>query len=165
LRTLYTTLSPAYSVTVEILQSRVQVTLQEVLDTLTECQLNRAMTTKSDAVSEALYTQHEERGGCGGRREGYRGGEGRDQKPWCTWCKTGTHTTDNYWTKDKKNNKRTREDQGLMTVGCYYCGEKGHIRIDCPTKQKENALRNSLKNTEHAAGNGPTALKPEDYPQ
>jgi hypothetical protein len=53
---IYTTLSPAYSVTVEILQSRAQVTLQEVLDILKECELNRAMTTKPDAVLEVLYT-------------------------------------------------------------------------------------------------------------
>jgi hypothetical protein len=162
---IFTTLPPAYGVTIEILQSRAQVTLQEVLDTLKECELNRAMTTKPDAVSDALYTQQAGRGGRGGGRGGYRGGQGREQKPWCTWCKTGTHTTDNCWSKDKKNNKRTREDQGLTTVGCYYCGEEGHIRIDCPVRKKGNALRNSVKNTEHTEGNGPTGLKPEDNPQ
>jgi len=54
---IYTTLPLAYAVTIEILQSRTRVTFQEVMDTLNECETNRSMTTKPDAVSEALYTQ------------------------------------------------------------------------------------------------------------
>jgi len=49
----YTTLSTTYGVTIEILQARSKVTLKEVLDTLKECELNRAMTTKLDAGSHS----------------------------------------------------------------------------------------------------------------
>jgi len=172
----YTTLSTTYGVTIEILQARAKVTLKEVLDTLKECELNRAMTTKPDAVSEALFTQGG-RGDQGGRgaRGGYRGGQGSEQKPWCTWCKSGTHNTDNCWSKDRKNNKRTREDQA-STTGCYYCGEEGHIKTNCPARKKGNALRNSVRNAEHRkngpneengsnAGNAPNGVKIEDNPQ
>jgi len=54
---IYTNLPPTYAVTIEILQSRGKVTVQEVMDALKECEMNRSMTTKPDAVSEALYTQ------------------------------------------------------------------------------------------------------------
>jgi len=54
---IYTTLPPAYAVTIEILQSCARVTVQEVMDAVNECKTNRSMTTKSDAISEALYTQ------------------------------------------------------------------------------------------------------------
>ena len=64
---IYTTLPQAYAVTIEILQSRARVTVQEVMDALNECETNRSMTTKPDAVSEALYTQQGGRGGRGGR--------------------------------------------------------------------------------------------------
>jgi len=60
---IYTTLPPAYAVTIEILQSRAKVTVQEVIDALNECETNRSMTTKPDAVSDALYTQQGGRGG------------------------------------------------------------------------------------------------------
>jgi len=63
---IYTTLPSAYAVTIEILQSRAKVTVQEVIDALNECKTNRSMTTKPDAVSEALYTQQCGRGGRGG---------------------------------------------------------------------------------------------------
>ena len=60
---IYTTLPPAYAVTIENLQSRAKVTVQEAIDALNECETNRSMTTKPDAVSEALYTQQGGRGG------------------------------------------------------------------------------------------------------
>jgi len=63
---IYTTLPPAYAVTIEILQSRARVMVQEVMDTLNECETNRSMTTKPDGVSEALDTQQGGRGGRGG---------------------------------------------------------------------------------------------------
>jgi len=63
---IYMTLPPAYAVTIEILQSRAKVTVQEVIDALNECEMNQSMTTKPDAVSEALYTQQGGRGGRGG---------------------------------------------------------------------------------------------------
>ena len=66
---IYTTLPPAYAVTIEIRQSHARVTVQEVIDTLNECKTNRSMTTKPDATSDALYTQQ---GGRGGRC-GYQG--------------------------------------------------------------------------------------------
>jgi len=172
----YTMLSTTYGVTIEILQARAKVTLKEVLDTLKQCELNRAMTTKPDAVLEALFTQGG-RGGQGGRgaRGGYRGGQGSEQKPWRTWCKSGTDNTDNCWCKDRKNNKRIQEDQD-STTGCYYCGEEGHIKTNCCARKKGNALRNSVRNAEHRkngpneenssnAGNAPNGVKIEDNPQ
>ena len=39
-----------------------RVTIQEVMDTLNECETNRLMTTKPDVVSKALYTQQGGRG-------------------------------------------------------------------------------------------------------
>jgi len=99
---IYTTLPPAYAVTIEILQSSARVTVQEVIDALNQCETNRSMTTKPDAVSDALYTQQGGRGGRGGYQGRYQGNE-RSQMGWCDWCKTGTHSTSNCWSK--KNNK------------------------------------------------------------
>jgi len=63
---IYTTLPPAYTVMIEILQSRTRFTIQEVMETLNKCEANRSITTKPDMVSEALYTQQGGRGGRGG---------------------------------------------------------------------------------------------------
>jgi len=60
---IYMTLPSAYVVTIQILQSCIKVTVQEVIDTLNECEMNQSMTTKPDTVSEALYTQEGGRGG------------------------------------------------------------------------------------------------------
>jgi len=96
---IYTTLPPAYAVTIEILQSRARVTVQEVMDALNECETNRSMTTKPDAISEALYTQQGGRG-RGGYQGLYQGNE-RSQKQWCDLCKTASHTTANWRNKNK----------------------------------------------------------------
>jgi len=52
-----TMLFPACAVTIEIFQSCAKVTIQEVIDALNECITNRSMTTKPDAVLQALYIQ------------------------------------------------------------------------------------------------------------
>jgi len=98
---IYTTVPPAYAVTIEILQSRARVTVQEVMDTLNECKTNPSMTTKPDGVSKALYTQQGGRGGRGGYQGRYQGNE-RSPRGWSDWCKTGTHTTANCWSKKNK---------------------------------------------------------------
>ena len=131
---IYTTLPPAYAVTIEILQSRAGVTVQEVIDALNEYETNRSMTTKPDAISEALYTQQGARGGRGGYQGRYQGNECSQRR--CDWCKTGTHSTSNCWSK--KNNKWARDQND-----CYYCGEEGHIKNDCPARKKGQALGNS----------------------
>jgi hypothetical protein len=143
---IYTTLPPAYAVTIQILQSRAKVTVQEVIDTLNECETNQSMTTKPDAVSEALYTQQGGRGGRGSYQGRYRGNE-RSPKGWCDWCKTGTHTTANCWSK--KNNKRARDQDD-----CYHCGEEGHMKNDCPARRKGQAARNNRGNRRDRGGNG-----------
>jgi len=134
---IYTTLPPAYAVTIEILQSRTRVTVQEVKDTLNKCETNRSMTTKPDGVSEALYTQQGGRGGRGDYQGGYQGNE-RSPRGWCDWCKTGTHTAANCWSK---KNKRARDQND-----CYYCGEDGHMKNSCPARRKGQAVRNSKGN-------------------
>ena len=98
---MYTTLPPTYAVTIEILQSHARVTVQEVIDALNKCKTNRSMTTKPDAISDALYTQQGGRGGRGGYQGQYQGNE-RSQRGWYDWCKTGTHTTSNCWSKKNK---------------------------------------------------------------
>jgi len=143
---IYTTLPPAYAVTIEILQSRARVTVQEVMDTLNECETNRSMTNKPDAVSEALYTQQGGRGGRGDYQGRYQGNE-RSPRGCFDWCKTGTHTTANCWSK---KNKRARDQND-----CYYCGEEGHIKNDCPARRKGQAVRNSKGNgLDRCEGNG-----------
>ena len=131
---IYTTLPSAYAVTIEILQSRAGVTVQEVMDALNECETNRSMTTKPDAVSEALYTQQGGRG-RGGYQGRYQGNE-RSQKQWCDLCKSASHTTANC----RNKNKRPRDQ-----IDCYYCGEEGHMRNECPARRKGQALRNSRR--------------------
>jgi len=98
---IYTTLPPAYAVTIEILQSCARVTVQEVIDALNECETNRSI-TKPDTISDAIDTQQGGRGGRGSYQGRYQGNE-HSQKGWCDWCKTSTHTTSNCWSK--KNNK------------------------------------------------------------
>jgi len=122
---IYTTLSPAYAVTIEILQSRTRVTVQEGMDALNECESNRSMTTKPDTNFVALYIQQRGRG-----RGGYQGchqGNGRSPKQWCDSCKTGSHTNANC-----RNKKKRPRDQ----IDCYYCGEEGHMKNKCPARRK-----------------------------
>jgi len=138
---IYTTLPPAYAFTIEILQSRARVTVQEVIDALNECETNRSMTTKSDAISEALYTQQGGRG-RGGYQGRYQGNE-CSQKQWCDLCKTGSHTTANC----RNKNKRPRDQ-----IDCYYCGEEGHMKNECPARRKGKALRNSRRNGQEGDG-------------
>jgi len=150
---IFTTLPSMFAVTIEILQSRANLTIEEVFDALKECEKNKAMVVVPDAVSEALYTHQGGRGGSLQRGRGGRGahqgrgnyrGKGRSQKVWCDWCSTGTHTTANCWSKETTTSKHPREDQ---KEDCYYCGEEGHIRLNCPARKKGNALRNR-RNTE-----------------
>jgi len=143
---IYTTLPPAYAVTIEILQSCVKVTVQEVMDELNECETNRSVTTKSDTVSEALYSQQGGREGRGGYQGRYQGND-RSPKGWCDWCKTGTHTTANCWSK--KNNKRARDQND-----CYHCGEEGNMKNDCHARRKGQAVRNNRGNRRDRGGNG-----------
>jgi len=138
---IYTTLPPGYAVTIEILQSCASVTIQEVMDALNECETNRSMTTKPDAISEALYTLQGGRG-RGGYQGRYQGNE-RSQKQWCDLCKTGSHTTANCWNK----NKRPRDQ-----IDCYYCREEGHMKNECPARRKGQALRNSRRNGREGDG-------------
>jgi len=145
---IFTTLPPMFAVTIEILQSRANITIDEVFDALKECEKNKAMVVVPDAVSEALYTQQGGRGGSlqGGRggRGAYQGrgnyrGKGRSPKVWCDWCSTATHTTANCWSKETSTSKRSREDP---TDGCYHCGEEGHIRPNCPARRKGHTICN-----------------------
>jgi len=82
---IYTTLPPTYAVTIEILQSSVKFTVQEVMDAHNECEMNRSITTKPDTVSKALYTQQGGGGGQGGYQGRYQGNE-RSLKG-CDWFK------------------------------------------------------------------------------
>jgi gag-polypeptide of LTR copia-type/Zinc knuckle len=139
---IYTTLPPAFEVTIEILQTRGRVTVQEVIDALNECETNRSMTTKPVAVTEALYTQQGGRGGRGAHQGQYQGSE--RSKDRCDFCKKKGHTAANCWGK-----KRAREQND-----CYYCGEEGHAKDDCPVRRKGQALRNSRGNERDQRGNG-----------
>jgi len=138
---IYKTLPPAYAVTIEILQSHARVTVQEVMDALNECETNRSMTTKPDAISEAVYTEQGGRG-RGGYQGRYQGNE-RSQKQWCDLCKTGSHTTANCRNKNKRPG-----DQ----IDCYYGGEEGHMKNECPARRKGQALRNSSRNEREGDG-------------
>jgi len=57
---IFTTLPSIFSVTVEILQSCTGMSVQEVIHALKECEHNKAMMTKPDAVSDTLYSQQSE---------------------------------------------------------------------------------------------------------
>jgi len=128
---IFTTLPSIFSVTIEILQSRAGITIQEVMDSLKECERNKAMMTKPDAVSEALYSQQSKNG---------KGGQGRrNGNKWCTNCKMTSHDTENCWKlKNQDGNKRKRETNRDI---CYYCGDEGHMQKDCPIKKKAQAAR------------------------
>jgi len=59
---IFTTLPLIFSATVKILQSCVGISVQEVINALKKYEHNKAMMTKPDAVSEALYSQQSEKG-------------------------------------------------------------------------------------------------------
>jgi hypothetical protein len=76
---IFNTLPPIFAITVEILQCHARITIQEVLDAIRVCEQNKAMVTKPDALSEALYSQHSEKG---------KGGQEHQKgKRWCTNCR------------------------------------------------------------------------------
>jgi len=145
---IFTTLPSLFAVTVEILQSRVDLTIQELLDALKECEQNKAMITKPDAVSEALYSQQGGRGRGGHRGRGkYQGRQGRNR--WCDSCNTSTHNTEYCWKKDNSSKrKRDSSDQ----EPCFYCGETGHWKAECPVKRKADMVRNSKGNEQGESG-------------
>jgi len=91
---IFTTHLEMLKINIKMLQSRADVTVQQVLNDLKECEQNEALATKLDAVSEALYSQYGGRGGGRGGRGG-QGGQGNhrgglvghgDQCPqkWCS---------------------------------------------------------------------------------
>lgn len=110
------------------------------------------MVIKPDAVSEALYSQHSDKG---------LGGQERQKgKRWCTNCRATSHDTAYCWKKDQdgSGNKRKRETHPTARV-CYYCGEEGHTQKDCPVKRKANAARggnrgSSNQRRDGSGGNG-----------
>jgi hypothetical protein len=149
---IFATLPSIFAVTVEILQTRADITIQEVLDAIKECELNKAMVTKPDAVSEALYSQHSDKG---------KGGQERQKgKRWCTYCRATSHDTAYCWKKDQdgSGNKRKREANSTAHI-CYYCTEEGHTQRDCPVKRKADAARNASRGSfnqrrDGSGGNG-----------
>ena len=149
---IFTTLPSVFAVTVEILQSRAVITIQEVLDAIRECEQNKAMVTKPDAVSEALYSQYSDKG---------KGGQEHQKgKRWCTNCRATSHDTAHCWKKDRdgSGNKRKRETNPTVRI-CYYCCEEGHMQKDCPVKKKANAARNANRGSfnqrrDGSGGNG-----------
>jgi len=141
---IFTTLLEMLKINIKMLQSRADVTVQQVLNDLKKCEQNEALATKLDAVSEALYSQY---GGRGGGRGG-RGGRGNhrgglvghgDQRPQkrCSCCSSNTHNFEICWKKDGSN-KRPQDGDQETRPNCYGCGEMGHIKRNCPKRRHGN---------------------------
>jgi len=96
---IFTTLPMMFSVTIEILQSHTGISVQAVIDALKECERNKAMMTKPDAVSDALYSQQSGKGKEGqGRRKGNK---------WCSHCRATSHDTEYCWKLKNQDGKKT----------------------------------------------------------
>lgn len=142
----FTSLPDSFEVTSKIQQNNPNATIEEVIEALKEDEKIRNMRIKPDATTDAFLSTR----GRGTFRSHLGRGRGRglssgSSNNWCSFCRSGTHMTEDCRSRRQFDLKRSREAAGL---DCFYCGESGHMQRDCPTKLKgEQAKARAMKRT------------------
>lgn len=151
----FTSLPDSFEVTSKIQPNNPEATIEEIIEALKEDEKIRGMRTRTESTNDAF--QVAATGGQGSpsswaRRGRGRGYPARSSFTWCSFCRSGTHTTKACRSKKQLEQKRSRDSNG---VECFYCGENEHFQRECPTKRKgEQAKERAAKRVKVEANLG-----------
>ena len=128
----FTSLPDSFEVTSKIQQNNPNATIEEVIQALKEDEKKRKMRSKTESTTDAFVTTR----GCGGFGATSGRGRGggyttRNSLPWCSFCRSPTHSTEACRSRHRFEQKRSRD---TLELECFYCGESGHYQRDCSIK-------------------------------
>ena len=145
---IFTSPPEVLEVTVKIQQSRSDSTVESIIAALKEDERIRMMKTAPDATTEAFHSTTSRGGSRTGasRWPSSRGhGRGSGNRTWCSFCNTGSHTFEDYSSKDRDStawNTAMSAAVGTRPAPlCWHCGESGHRQGDCPVKHRGDEAR------------------------
>jgi len=167
---IYESMPPSFGVSVDVQQSKEDQTVDSVMMAFKEFERAKALQVSTESTIEpSSETAHYAHGG-------------RPSK-WCNNCNTRTHDTKDCWsigrfTAGNKRRFSQMERTGTggsstggsstggsstggskTTIECYYCGEAGHRRAECPIRIRGNRVRERHMNSavERRLGGGAQA--------
>jgi hypothetical protein len=134
---IFTTLPDDFNITIQflMLQPEQNLSINDVMDALRESDETRRLMRQSHSLrtvtdsnssatsGDALFTER--------------------QAIFCSLCRKSGHLLENCWRRRQRtgpgqNNNRHRISKNIT---CYYCGEQGHIRNNCPTALRGEQAR------------------------
>ena len=69
---------------------------------------------------------------------------------WCDYCKSRTHNSKDCWTSRRPKrrlndiDRTTDESSTGRTITCFYCGEDGHRKNECPVRIRAERARERI---------------------
>ena len=133
----FASLPDSFEVTSKIQQNNPTANLEEVIEALKEDEKIREMRTKLESTTNAFYTARgrNTRGyGSPARRVRGRGYPSHGGSLWCSFCRSGAHSTE--VCRSKRQHDSLKWTCQNTETECFYCGEIGHCQRECPVKQK-----------------------------